>query len=117
MSQAPDARARRPGPPRHELPVIDAAALDAARSVDRTILACRAIGADRWVRYLEPIPDALRDAPIGELRSVALRARAAIGPKDSILEILGPDVTVPLRDAIDGLLRLLAREAARPGGQ
>jgi hypothetical protein len=117
LSQAPDRRASRHGPPRHELPTIDAAALDAARSVDRTIRACRAIGADRWVRYLEPIPDALRDAPVGELRAIALRARAAIGPKDSILEILGPDITDPLRDSIDRLIRLLAREAARPGGQ
>ncbi len=117
MSPSTGGRRATVGPSRHERPEIDAAALEAARAVDRTIVACRAIGAGRWERYLEPIPDGLRDAPIGELRAVALRTRAAIGPKDSILEILEPEVTGPLRDAVDQLLRLLAREAARPSAQ
>lgn len=117
MTGPPGARGAGRGPSRHERPEIDAAALEAARAVERASTACCAVGADRWVGYFAAIPDGLRDAPLDELRGVALRARAAFGPKDSILEILGPDVTEPLRESIDRLLRLLAREAARVGTQ
>jgi len=100
------------GPARHERPAIDEAALAAARAVDVVALVCRRGGHGRWEAYLAPLADALRDAPLSELRPVALRVRAAFGPKDSILEILEPTVTDPLRDAVDRLLQILARDAA-----
>ena len=69
-------------------------------------------GAARWAAFLEPLPDRLRDAPPGELRSVALRARAAYGPKDSIAEVLPADLAIAFRDAIDDLARVLTRHEA-----
>ena len=111
------------GPGRHELPAIDEAALAAARHADRLVAAARAAesvgspGAARWAVFLESLPDRLRDAPPGELRSVARRARAAYGPKDSIAEILPADPALAFRDAIDDLARLLIRhEATEPRG-
>jgi hypothetical protein len=65
--------------------------------------------AERWVAYLEPLPDSLRDADLGDLRRVALRARAAYGPKDSVRDALPPAVTEPFLEAIDRLLKELAR--------
>jgi len=111
------------GPGRHELPAIDEAALVAARHADRLVAAARAAasagspGAARWAAFLEPLPDRLRDAPPGELRSVARRARAAYGPKDSIAEVLPADLAIAFRDAIDDLTRALIRhEATEPRG-
>ena len=63
--------------------------------------------------FLEPIPDRLRDDELRALRSTAMRARAAYGPKDSVRDALSPDVTEPFLEAIDRLLRELAREANR----
>jgi hypothetical protein len=110
-----------PRPARHELPAIDEAALTAARHADRLVDAARAAksagspGAARWASFLEPLPDRLRDAPAVELRSVARRARAAYGPKDSIAEVLPADLAIAFRDAIDDLTRILLRhEAAAP---
>lgn len=100
---------------RHEVPHIDAAALEAARAADRALMAARALvaagaaGADRWTRYLEPLPDRLRDDPIAGLPAIARRVRSAYGPKDSIRDALPGDVTEPLLAAIDRLLKLLAR--------
>lgn len=115
------AQSRRPG--RHELPAIDDAALAAARHADRLVDAARAAvsagspGAARWAAFLEPLPDRLRDAPAVELRSVARRARAAYGPKDSIAEVLPADLAIGFRDAIDDLTRVLMRhEASEPRG-
>jgi hypothetical protein len=106
--------ARRPptGPARHERPAIDEAALAAARAGDRLLAAARDAGIARWAAYLDPIPDLLRDADLGELRRVALRARSAYGPKDSIRDSLPRDVTEPFLDAIDRLLKELAKRAA-----
>ncbi len=105
--------ARRPaGPARHERPAIDEAALAAARAGDRLLDAARAAGAARWEDYLAPIPDQLRDADLGELRKVALRARSAYGPKDSVRDALPRDATEPFLDAVDRLLRVLARRDA-----
>ena len=110
----PDSSARRaPGPARHELPVIDDLALIAARHADRMLDECRERGDTRWVTFLEPIPDRLRDDEPRALRSTAMRARAAYGPKDSVRDALSPDVTEPFLEAIDRLLRELAREANR----
>ena len=113
--------AQPPRPGRHELPAIDEAALAAARHADRLVDAARAAesagspGAARWAAFLEPFPDRLRDAPAGELRSVARRARAAYGPKDSVAEVLPADLVIAFRDAIDDLTRVLLRhEAAEP---
>jgi hypothetical protein len=105
--------AERHGPARHELPDIDAAGLAAARAADIALREARAIGADRWVRYLEPLPDRLRDESLRELRSTARRARAAYGPKDSIRDMLPEEATEPLILAIDRLLKAIARHDLR----
>jgi hypothetical protein len=105
-------------PARHELPAIDEAALAAARHADRLVDAARAAaaagapGATRWAAFLEPLPERLRDAPPAELRSVARRARAAYGPKDSVVDVLPADLAIAFRDAIDDLARILARHEA-----
>jgi hypothetical protein len=100
------------GPGRHERPLIDDAALAAAREADRLLAAARDGGHERWAAFLGATPDRLRDAPLRELRSVALGARAAFGPKDSIRDALPADLTEPFRLAIDRLLKALAREEA-----
>jgi hypothetical protein len=97
------------GPARHERPAIDEAALAAARAGDRVLAAARASGSARWIAYLEPLPDRLRDDPIVDLRRTALRARSAFGPKDSIRDVVAPEVTEPFLDAVDRLLKELAR--------
>jgi hypothetical protein len=99
----------RRGPARHERPAIDEAALAAARAADRLVAAARARRSDRWLAYLEPLPDRLRDDELGDLRRTAQRARSAYGPKDSIRDALPADVTEPFLAAIDHLLRELAR--------
>lgn len=101
----------RRSPARHEWPAIDEAALVAARAGDRLVSAARERRADRWLRYLEPLPDRLRDEALVDLRRTALRARAAFGPKDSIRDALPAEVTEPFLDAIDRLLKELARRA------
>jgi hypothetical protein len=105
--------ARATGPARHELPAIDEAALVAARHTDRMLEAARASGFTRWETYLEPLPDKLRDGDLRDVRSAALRVRAAFGPKDSIRDSLPEDVTEPVVGAIDRLLKALARHTAR----
>jgi hypothetical protein len=121
-------------PARHEVPDIDAAALVAARAVDalfangrrsvaesgqatdeglRSIDAARhAAAVERWLVYFERVSDQLRDDPVTQLRGVARRVRAAYGPKDSIRDAFAPDVTEPLLDAIDRLLKAIARYEA-----
>jgi hypothetical protein len=100
-------------PARHELPAIDAAALAAARAADIALAAARATGAERWVAYLAPLPDRLRDESLRELRGTVRRARAAYGPKDSIRDTLPEDITEPLLVAIDRLLKAIARHDAQ----
>lgn len=100
---------------RHELPEIDAAALEAARAADRILAAAIERGSDRWSRYFTPLPDRLRDDPVAGLRAAARTARAAYGPKDSVRDVLPGDVTEPLLIAIDRLLRLINRWEARSG--
>jgi hypothetical protein len=97
------------GPARHERPVIDEAALAAARAGDRLVAEARFRGADRWLAYFEPLPDRLRDDAIVDLRRTALRARSAYGPKDSVRDALPPNVTEPFLGAIDRLLKEIAR--------
>lgn len=110
----PDPGARTaPGPARHELPVIDDLALTAARHADRLLASAREHDNTRWVKFLEPIPDHLRDDELRALRSSALRARAAYGPKDSVRDALPPEVTEPFLEALDRLIRELAREFNR----
>ena len=103
-----------PGPARHELPVIDDLALAAARHADLLLAEARERGATRWVKFLEPLPDRLRDDEVRALRSTAMRARAAYGTNDSIRDALPSDLTEPFLEALDRLLRRLAREANRP---
>ena len=103
------------GPARHERPVIDEAALVAARAADRLLDDARARDASRWIGFLGPLPDHLRDGDIADLRRIAMRARAAYGPKDSIRDMLSAEVTEPFLDAIDRLLRVLAKREAQEG--
>jgi hypothetical protein len=107
----PEARAR-PGPARHERPAIDDAALVAAWHADRLVAAARHGGISRWADFLAPLPDRLRDDDLTSLRSTALRARAAYGPKDSVRDALPANLTEPFLDSIDRLLRELARREA-----
>lgn len=100
---------RRSGPARHELPTIDAAALEAARAADRALAVALEMGAERWARYLAQVPDRLRDEPVSALRSVGRLVRAAYGPKDSIRDALPEDITEPLLLATDRLLKAIAR--------
>jgi hypothetical protein len=110
---APRGSHREPGPARHELPTIDDAALAAARATDRLLAAAREAGHDRWSAFFGPLPDRLRDGDLRDIRSAALRVRAAFGPKDSIRDDLRDDVTEPALVAVDRLLKTLARYDAR----
>jgi len=96
-------------PARHETPEIDAAALEAARAADRLLASAIEAGSERWIRYLSPMPDRFRDDPIPSLRAAARAGRSAFGPKDSIRDVLPEGVTEPFLDAIDRLLKLIAR--------
>jgi hypothetical protein len=97
----------RRGPARHELPSVDEAGLVAGRHADRLVAAARDAGATRWLRYFEAMPDRLRDDEPRFLRQVALRARAAYGPKDSVRDSLPAEVTEPFLESIDRLLKQL----------
>jgi hypothetical protein len=100
------------GPLRHDLPAVDEAGLTAARLADRLLAEARRRDAERWVRYFETVPDHLRDDEPRALRQIAMRARAAFGPKDSVRDALPEDVTEPFLDAIDRLLKQLNRRDA-----
>ena len=97
---------------RHELPEVDAAALEAARAADRLLATARDRGAARWVGYLAPLPDRLRDDPLRDLRAAARLGRAAFGPKDSVRDALPAEATEPFLDSIDRLLKAIARHEA-----
>ena len=103
-------------PARHDRPAIDDAALLAARHADRLLAEARARGVTRWVTYLEPLPDRLRDDEPAALRATAVRSRAAYGVQDSVRDALPSDLTEPFLEAIDRLLRELNREAHRARG-
>lgn len=103
----------RRGPARHELPAVDEAGLFAGRQADRVVAAAEAAGSARWLRYFEAMPDRLRDDEPRSLRQVALRARAAYGPKDSVRDALPSDVTEPFLESIDRLLKQLNRRDTR----
>ena len=113
MRESPGvANRQRSGPARHERPDIDDAALAAARHADRVLAAARERGNARWERFFAAIPDRLRDDDLRDLRAIALRARAAYGPKDSVRDALPADVTEPFLDALDRLVRELNRRDA-----
>lgn len=101
---------------RHERPAIDEAALAAARHADRLLAEARARSATRWISYLDPLPDRLRDDGPAALRATAVRCRAAYGVKDSVRDVLPPELTEPFLDAIDRLLRELNRDLHRARG-
>ncbi len=97
---------------RHANPVIDDLGLAAARHADRLLAEAHARDQQRWATYLEPLPDRLRDDGLPGLRAAAMRARAAYGPKDSVRDVLPPELTEPFLDAIDRLLREINRARA-----
>jgi hypothetical protein len=101
---------------RHERPAIDEAGLLAARHADRLVAEARSRGLTRWLGYLEPLPDRLRDDEPAALRATALRCRAAYGVKDSVRDVLPPDLTEPFLDSVDRLLRELNRDLHRSRG-
>jgi hypothetical protein len=94
------------------VPVVDEAALAAARTADKLLQAARERGSQRWAEFLAPLPDLLRDARIGELRAIAMKARAAYGPRDSIRDALPGELTGSFLDDLDRLRKVLARELA-----
>jgi hypothetical protein len=98
------------GPARHERPAIDEAALVAARDAERALESARDRGMERWATFLENIPDRLRDAPINELRGVAMGTRPASGPRAPTRAAAPAALAEPLLDHVDRLLKLLARE-------
>jgi hypothetical protein len=104
------------GPPRHEIPAIDEAALVAARQADLLLAAASASGFSRWEAYLAPLPDRFRDGDVRDIRSAAMRARAAYGPKDSLRDALPGELTEPFLDAVDRLLKAIARRELRGEG-
>jgi hypothetical protein len=106
---------RATGPARHELPTLDAAALGAARAFDLLLDAARDAGSVRWVRYLEPLPDRLRDDDLRALRGTIRRCRSAFGPGDSVLDVVPDEVGLAARRAIDEVTRVLARHDATVG--
>ena len=95
--------------PRHELPLIDERALAAARAGDRLLGPPPQRGSERWTRELGGIPDVLRDGDLADVRRAAARARSAYGPKDSVRDALPPEATEPFLEAIDRLIREIAR--------
>ena len=102
-------------PPRHQLPDIDAAALEAARAADQLLAVAVEMESERWARYFAKIPGRLRDDPIPDLRAATRLARAAYGPRDSIRDSLPEHVTEPFLDRLDRLIRVINRwEANRP---
>ena len=80
--------------------------------VARVLAAAREAGNERWVAYLESLPDRLRDDSLADLRRTVMRCRSAYGPKDSVRDAFGPEVTEPFLDALDRLLKLLNRRDA-----
>jgi hypothetical protein len=109
MPEAAGRTADRRGPARHERPAVDEAALVAARHADRILAGIRERGDGRWEAFFAAIPDRLRDDELAALRGTVLRARAAYGAKDSIRDLLPPDLTEPFLDAVDRLIRVLNR--------
>lgn len=102
-------RSRMTPPSRHEHPAIDEAGLAAARHADKLLAAAREVESTRWVTFLEPLPEHLRDDEPRALRATAVRSRAAYGPKDSIRDVLPATLTEPFLDAIDRLIRQIDR--------
>src|SRR5258707_1247081 len=101
------------GPPRHEIPAIDEAALVAARRADLLLAAAPPSRVSRGEAYLPPPPDRFRDGDVRDIRSAAMRARAAYGPKDSLRDALPGELTEPFLDAVDRLLKAIARRELR----
>jgi hypothetical protein len=102
-------------PARHELTDIDEAAIAAARAFDLLLAGAREAGSQRWVRFLEPLPNRLRDDELAALPRTARRCRSAFGPGDSVLDVVPRDVGTTAARSIDDLLRVLARHAATAG--
>ncbi len=88
---------------------MDEAALRAARAFDLMVDAARDTENQRWLRFLEPLPDRLRDDDPAALRRTARRCRSAFGPVDSVLDALPTEIAMSAMRAIDDLLRVLAR--------
>ncbi len=101
-------------PSRHEIPEIDEAGLVAARRADCLLAAARTAGSARWEAFLAPLPEHFRDGPPADIQAAARRGRAAFGAKDSIADVLPWEDAMAFRDALDRLLKVIARwEAAQ----
>ncbi len=87
--------------------MIDERGLVAARATEVALALADERGQERWGTFLRPLPNWFRDGDLRELRTAAMRGRAAFGPKDSIRDVLPHEVTEPLLDAVDRLLREL----------
>jgi hypothetical protein len=105
------------GPARHDIPSIDEAALAAARAADVLLEEAGTRGIARWERYLAPLPEMLRDGDLRDLRAAARTGRSAFGPKDSVLDALPTAPCIAFRDALDVLLKRIARYEAETGSR
>ena len=82
----------------------------AARHADRLLAAARAVGSERWIAYLEPLPDRLRDdepaRPAGDRDALPRGLRGeGFDPRRARRRT----VTEPFLDSIDRLIRELNR--------
>ena len=106
--------------PRWEDQELDAAALGVARLVRDALAALREAGDARWHAWLSAALPALEDGSTREVGAAAQRVRAAFGSTDSVVDAWPGDDAFRLRDATDGLIRILharAAHGARPAAR
>lgn len=101
-----------PRPARWEDPALDEAALATARLTSQAVRALRALAAERWAAFFEPLVPVFEDGDRDDLHRAARRARAAFGARDSVLDAWPSDDALRLRDSVDALLTLLDRRRA-----
>ncbi len=96
-------------PARHQYPVIDDLGLAAARHADRLLAAARERGHARWTAISSRCRIGSATTTCAGCGPRRVRSRAAYGPKDSIRDVLPPDLTEPFLESIDRLLREINR--------
>lgn len=107
-------KTRTGGPPRWQVPEIDAAALHLARWVRHALTALKAADPARWVVALEPLVEPLEDGDLAAVGAASRRVRALFGVGESVAEALTLEDALALREAADAALRAIARYEARP---